>query len=84
MKWQVEYTDTFGGQANYSWVERHVIDEVDNIDGRLTERALIRRAKALVGLNGVRGQSGWFGETYEFRPHNVCVVLFVYPIDLDE
>ena len=81
MKWQVEYTDTFGGQPNYSWVERHVLDD---IDGRLTERALVRRAKALVGLNGVRGQSAWVGETYEFRPHNVCAVLFVYPIDLDE
>lgn len=81
MKWQVEYTDTFGGIPNYSWVERHVIDDVD---GRLTERGLVRRAKALVGLNGVRGQSDWFGETYSFRPHNVCRVLFVYPIDLDE
>lgn len=81
MKWQVEYTDTFGGQANYSWVERHVLDDVD---GRLTERALVRRAKALVGLNGVRGQSAWVGDMWEFRPHNVCRVLFVYPIDLDE
>lgn len=80
MKYQVELTDTFGGNANYSWVRRGVIEDADN----LTERSLVRRAKQMMELNGVRGSSGWVGETYEFRPHNACVVLFVYPIDPDD
>lgn len=79
MRWQVEITDTFGGQANYSWVERYVLE-----DNGLTEIQLVRRAKALVGLNGVRGTGHWFGDMYEFRPYGYCQVMFIGIIDDDE
>jgi hypothetical protein len=80
MRYQVEYTDTYGGQANYSWVHREVIDVPD----KYSERSLVLTAKKSVGLTGVRGSSGWIGETYEFRPHNSATVLFVYPIDPED
>ena len=80
MKHIVELTDTFGGQANYSWVHRHTLDDTD----RLTERALVRRAKALVGLNGVPGKGVWVGETYEFRPYGAAWVMFIYLDDSND
>lgn len=78
MRWLIEYTDTFGGDANYSWVQRSVLEDTD---GKLTERALVRRAKAQVGLNGVRGLSLWYGDTYEFRPYDRATVLFMTPME---
>ena len=77
VRYQVEYTDTFGGEANYSWVHRHVIEAPDTI----SNTALMRRAKALVGLTGVKGRTCDFGDTIEFRPYRACTVLFVSYID---
>lgn len=73
MSYSVEYTDTFGGEANYCWVRRATINAPDN-----ASRALImRRAKAAVGLSGARGVTWEFDDTYEFRPYGSCTVLFV-------
>lgn len=69
----VEYTDTFGGEANYCWVKRATITAPDD-----ASRALImRRAKAAIGLTGSRGRTADFGDTIEFRPHGFCTVMFV-------
>lgn len=73
MKFDVELTDTFGGEANYCWVRRETIEAPDNTSQSL----IMRRAKASVGLNGVRGVTSDFGEGYEFRPHNLLQVMFV-------
>lgn len=72
MVWEVEYTDTFGGQANYSWVDRQTVEFRENE----ADRATARRLKAAVGLNGVRGRSYWHGDEYEFRPYGSCTVMF--------
>ena len=72
MKINIEYTDTFGGDANYSWVRRYSIE----VDGNVTDLALIRRIKKAAGLNGVRGIVSKYGDTWEFRPYGACVVLF--------
>ena len=69
----VEYTDTFGGEANYSWVERRKLTlPIDTSD-----RTIMRRAKASVGLTGVRGRTFNLGDSFEFRPYGYCSVLFV-------
>lgn len=85
----VEYTDTFGGEANYSWVRRHVVTMPElthyGYDGgtnyakanRTYQRELMKRAKAAVGLTGVRGVTSHHGDTSEFRPHRSPTVLFV-------
>jgi hypothetical protein len=50
MKFRAELTDTFGGEANYSWVRRVEIEAPADI----SDLALVRRAKAALGLSGVR------------------------------
>lgn len=71
MTWSVEHTDTFGGEANYSWVRRATIEAPDS------RQAIMRRAKAAVGLTGVRGRTHNFGDMLEFRPYGQCTVMFV-------
>lgn len=71
--WNVEYTDTYGGQANYCWVKRGRIETPER-----AKRALVmRRAKAAVGLSGVRGRVEDFGDMLEFRPYGMATVMFV-------
>lgn len=72
-KMDVEYTDTFGGEANYSWVDRACLKLPVNI----SDRAIMRRAKARMGLTGVRGRTFNQGDSLEFRPYGHCTVMFV-------
>ena len=90
-KYQVELTDTFGGEANYSWVRRAVITVPElthygytgSADGsysranRIAQREIMKAAKAAMGLTGIRGETCAFGDGYEFRPYRSCTVLFV-------
>jgi hypothetical protein len=73
-----EYTDTFNGEANYSWVRRGEVTAYVPFAIRRTveERMLARKIKKAAGLTGVRGRSSWNGDFYEFRPYRACVVLF--------
>lgn len=73
MKALIEYTDTFGGEANYSWVKFRAID----VDTNITGKQIKRLAKEAMGLVGVRGVWNTLGEQFEFRPYNSCTVLFV-------
>lgn len=68
----VEYTDTYGGEANYCWVRRATLD----IPEGLTDHAIMRRAKKAVGISGLRGRTYTFGDSAEFRPYGMCTVLF--------
>ncbi len=69
----VEITDTYGGEANYSWVRRYEIDAPAGI----SRRALVRRAKRAAGWTGVRCAVTDFGDTIEMRPTGACVVAFI-------
>lgn len=85
----VEYTDTFGGEANYAWVKRAVVTMPElthyGYDGgsgyakanKAYERELMRRAKAAMGLTGVRGVTSSHGDTIEFHPYGSCTVMFI-------
>jgi hypothetical protein len=70
-----EYTDTFGGEANYAWVRRGVVQIPSSITPR-NNRHAARIIKRAAGLNGARGRSYWNGDSYEFRPYCCCTVLF--------
>jgi len=87
--WEIEYTDTFGGEANYCWVNRAEISvlpqERDTVytsaSGAAKKRRayaldVVRKAKAAMGLTGARGKSYWHGDSWEFRPYGCCTVLF--------
>jgi len=74
---EAEYTDTFGGEANYAWVQRwqFLLEE----DAR--DRTIMREAKRQAGLTGAKGRTDGFGETQRFRPYGSCTVLFVNYVD---
>lgn len=84
-----EYTDTYCGEANYSWVRRGTVTMPElthyGYDGssnyvranRIYERELVKRAKAAVGLTGVRGRTYRYGDSIEFRPYRMNTVLFI-------
>jgi hypothetical protein len=73
MKYSFELTDTYAGEANYSWVERAQVDLADDI----SNRTLVRRAKAWAGLTGVRSRVEHSGDWVAIRPRGICRVLFI-------
>ena len=75
-RFSVEYTDTFGGEANYCWVERRTFEAPANT----STRALMRKAKQLVGLTGVRGRVEDYGDEMRFYPYGMATVMFVSTI----
>ena len=71
--WDIEVTDTFGGQANYSWVDRYAIRMPDDI----SDLALVRRIKSVAGYSGIRGRTYVVsGDSVEIRFPARCVVIF--------
>lgn len=72
MKYQAEYTDTFGGDANYGWCYRYIIDLPD----KASKRQICRAAKKAAGLSGVRGVWDTWGGVCSFRPYRSCTILF--------
>lgn len=87
----VEYTDTFAGEANYSWLRRATVEMPESwhrfhkgvIDDswikaqKAYSRELMRKAKAAVGLTGVRGVKHSMGGVIEFRPYGSATVMFI-------
>lgn len=66
MKAFITVTDTFGGEPNFGWVRKKLITFPDNI----SDRALIRRAKKSVNINGVPCDTVMCGGCIEIRPRN--------------
>lgn len=71
----VEYTDTFSGEANYSWCKRKTIDKGNK---EFSDLSMIREAKKALGLNGVRCKKVDMGETIALYPYGTCTVIFVW------
>lgn len=70
------YTDTFGGEPNYGWVQRESIE----LHSRSTDRQIVIHAKAAIGLTGVHCTRSVHGDgTIELRPVHSCTVLFITP-----
>ena len=79
MKYQAEYTDTFGTEANYSWVRRA---EFECTVAGASSKLIVRRAKAALELVGVKGKITYDnGDLIEYRPEGMCTVIFITPID---
>lgn len=87
--YNVEYTDTFAGEANYSWARCDTITMPElthyGYDGgtgygpanKVFLRELMKRAKARMGLTGVRGVTRHYGDVTEFRPYGMNTILFI-------
>lgn len=69
---QIEVTDTYGGEANYSWVRRHTV-EVPMNASRL---AIVRAVKRATGYSGVPCRSEYFGDFGSLYPRGACIVIF--------
>ncbi len=69
--YRVEHTDTFGGEANYSWVHRYELPD------DLSRLQLVRRAKALCGLTKVRCDVEDLGGEIWIRPRSFAQIVFV-------
>ena len=71
-----ELTDTFSGEANYSWVRRASVSVRDGA----SRMAIVRAAKAALGITGIPCRVTDFGDMIELRPRKSCTVAFVtYP-----
>ena len=70
--WDIEVTDTFGGQANYSWVDRYVV----RTPGDISDLALVRRIKSVAGYSGIQGRATVMGVSLEIRFPALRVVIF--------
>ena len=92
MQYDVEYTDTFGGEANYCWVKRQSITMPElthyGYDGgtnyvkanKVYKRELIRKAKSAMGISGMRGKLEDYSDSYAFRPYRSCTIMFINPV----
>ena len=74
MKIRAEFTDTYGGEANYSWVRRATIEVPDT----LSDRAIVRRAKKALGVEGIRAKRREnYGDQIWLWGIGGCTVLFI-------
>ena len=77
MIWNFEMTDTFGGEANYSWVRRaHVTRAIT----RWQARDLALR---WAGWIGVKVEVTELGSDLEIRPRDMAMVLFVSDAEME-
>ena len=74
MRFQAELTDTFGGNANYSWVKRVSFEAPDNAKTSL----LVRRATRALGLMG-KHRTYDFGTEIHLSFGRDCIVAFITP-----
>lgn len=80
----VEVTDTFGGEANYCWVRRYIIEMPDWVEraDRYSDREIVRKAKAAYGWTGLRCDTDGSGDMLTVRPRGLLQVMFITYRDL--
>ena len=69
----IEYTDTFNGEANYCWVKRSSFTLPKIVSDSLIKRV----AKEIMGLTGIKGEWSDIGDGYSFKPQGSCTILFI-------
>jgi hypothetical protein len=68
-----ELTDTFAGEANYSWVRRASVQLPENA----SRRAIVRAAKSALGITGAPCDTTDFGDMFSLRLRGACIVAFI-------
>jgi hypothetical protein len=76
-RWQVEYTDTFGGEANYAWVVRQEF----RADENAPRATLVRKAKRMLGMSGIPAKVEQWYDGYRLTPRGMNTVAFIEFID---
>ena len=75
MEYDIEVTDTFGGEANYAWVQRKTLTVSDDA----SDLTIVRRAKALMGWTGTPCKTENYNGEFSLRPQGICHIMFVTP-----
>ena len=75
MRVNIELTDTYGGEANYSWVNRRSFE----IDDKASNLSIVRKAKALLGVTGTKASRREnYGDIIAlWGLDGDCVVMFI-------
>ena len=73
MKVTVTQTDTFGGEANYSWANRYEFA----INSEASQRNIVRKAKFAAGMTGVKADTYDYGDSLTIKPRGYNQVIFV-------
>ena len=73
MKYSIEYTDTYGGEANYGWVRRESFE----VAGAISDNMVIRKLKRMIGLAGVNCKKESYGDMIKLTPHGTSTVAFI-------
>lgn len=71
--WSAELTDTFGGEANYSWVNRVTF----NVPRGASRRTVVKHGKAALGLTNIRCQTDDCGTWITVKPYGMCQIAFL-------
>jgi hypothetical protein len=69
----VTHTDTYCGEANYSWARQYEFDEWSGA----ARRTIVMRAKREAGLTGVSCDVADYGDQLTIKPRGLCQILFV-------
>jgi hypothetical protein len=69
----IEHTDTYGGESNYSWVNRYS-QVIDNNSSRLK---IVRLVKRICNFTGLRCKVTDYGDMIEIRPVGYCQIIFI-------
>ncbi len=72
IKVNFEVTDTFGGEANYLWVNRGSVE----FKKQPTSRQIVLALKKFAGLTGVRCRKEDYGDQIALHPVGMCIVAF--------
>lgn len=73
IQWTAEETDTYGGEANYSWVNR-VTFEMPEAASR---RQIVTAAKHHLGYTGIKCDTEDYGDSYTLRPRGMGRIVFI-------
>jgi hypothetical protein len=73
MKVNYERTDTFGGEANYSWVDRGTIELKDDA----SDIQIVRAVKEKMEMSGVKCDRVWSHNGITLKPRGVCQIIFI-------
>lgn len=73
MKVSVTQTDTMAGEANYSWANRYEFA----IHTEASQRNIVRKAKFLAGMTGVKADTYDYGDSLTIKPRGYNQVIFV-------
>lgn len=75
-KFLAEMTDTFSGEANYSWLHSVIFEAPADA----STATLVRRAKKALGVSAPHRSPDDHGDLIRLDLRHQCVVIFISPL----